>query len=76
MAGNVWEWTRSTIRSYPYNPNDGREDATNPDEKLFTLRGGGWGNNLSFDLRAFVRIDNPPDFRNLDTGFRLARHRK
>jgi formylglycine-generating enzyme required for sulfatase activity len=76
MAGNVWEWTRSEYRSYPYNPIDGREDATNPDGKRFTLRGGGWSIE-SIDLRASGRYYYfTPDFHDRNVGFRLARHRK
>ena len=40
MAGNVWEWTCSLWRGYPYNPHDGRESLDAPDDDLRVLRGG------------------------------------
>ncbi len=47
MAGNVWEWTRSAWGenweepdfTYPYDPNDGREDQSRTDVRR-VLRGG------------------------------------
>ncbi|MBM4259855.1 MAG: formylglycine-generating enzyme family protein [Deltaproteobacteria bacterium] len=38
MAGQVWEWTRSVYRSYPYIPKDGREEAAPADTVV--ARGG------------------------------------
>ncbi|MEI7768657.1 MAG: SUMF1/EgtB/PvdO family nonheme iron enzyme [Chloroflexales bacterium] len=73
MTGNVWEWTRSEYRPYPYVSADGREDGSNPDEKSFTLRGGAWGNQPIY-LRAAGRVNYTPDNLNQDVGFRLARH--
>jgi formylglycine-generating enzyme required for sulfatase activity len=40
MAGNVWEWTRSIIRDYPYVPEDRREDPEASGQRV--LRGGSW----------------------------------
>ncbi|PDW02017.1 formylglycine-generating enzyme family protein, partial [Candidatus Viridilinea mediisalina] len=73
LAGNVWEWTRSEYRSYPYDPDDGREDSRKPAEKRFTLRGGSWGDHSLF-LRAADRYHFPPDYRFQVVGLRLARH--
>ena len=42
MAGNVWEWTRSMRKSYPYVPNDGRESLDA--DKVRVVRGGSWYN--------------------------------
>ena len=38
MAGNVWEWTRSITKKYPYDLEDGREDLESAG--LRVLRGG------------------------------------
>jgi formylglycine-generating enzyme required for sulfatase activity len=73
LAGNVWEWTRSEFRAYPYDPADGREDGSDPAEKRFTLRGGSWAYH-SILLRAASRDLNSPDYRLDFVGFRLARH--
>jgi len=43
MAGQVWEWTRSIHRPYPYNPKDGRESLTANEPRV------GRGGNASSD---------------------------
>jgi formylglycine-generating enzyme required for sulfatase activity len=73
MAGNVWEWDRSEYRDYPYNPNDGREDAQNLDKKRFIMRGGGWGDR-PIHLRPSRRDFFVPAQHGRDISFRLARH--
>ena len=75
MAGNIWEWTRSEYKPYPYDPADGREDSTEVEWKMFTRRGGSW-NDHSIDLRASYRNYVTPDYRSYYLGFRLARHLK
>jgi formylglycine-generating enzyme required for sulfatase activity len=73
LAGNVWEWTRSVYRDYPYDPTDGREDTDTPTDKTFVLRGGGWLDR-SYYLRASGRgYFRAPDFHYYHIGCRLAR---
>jgi len=62
MAGNVWEWTRSEYQDYPYNPDDGREDGSNPAGKVFTLRGGSWWNDRTYVRCAARYWYFPPSF--------------
>jgi len=38
MAGNVWEFTRSVFKNYPYDPEDGREDPEAEGHRV--IRGG------------------------------------
>lgn len=73
LAGNVWEWTRSAHRGYPYHPADRREDEQDPAQKRFTFRGGSWA-NPPINLRAANRNRNTPDSLSQVVGFRLARH--
>lgn len=69
MAGNVWEWTQSLLRPYPYNANDGREEP-NPGSKL-VLRGGSFLRDYRA-ARCAARGHNMPDARRHNFGFRVV----
>ncbi|GAB4443628.1 MAG: hypothetical protein Kow0031_25900 [Anaerolineae bacterium] len=69
MAGNVWEWTRSRYRPYPYRPKDGREAPTG-DEAL-VVRGLTFNNPLPMTRSAF-RYRVQPVVSLPALGFRVA----
>jgi len=69
MAGNVWEWTNSQYKAYPYDPQDGREKLDAPDEILRVLRGGSFYYNERY-ARCAARYGNSPNHWNL--GFRVV----
>jgi formylglycine-generating enzyme required for sulfatase activity len=79
LSGNVWEWTRSLwgegwgelTFTYPYDPADGREDASAGNDVYRVLRGGAFTYNPNFARCAF-RLRNYPYFRDLDYGFRVV----
>jgi formylglycine-generating enzyme required for sulfatase activity len=68
QAGNVWEWTSSLYRPYPYRP-DGREAAESEGERA--LRGGSWGLNRDNARCAYRSRFVPGDFTD-NVGFRVV----
>lgn len=74
LSGNVWEWTNSLFKDYPYQPDDGREvDIGNETDVLRVLRGGSWGNDGTDYLRSACRSNYYPDDGDFFRGFRLFR---
>lgn len=69
MAGNVWEWTRSSVGSYPYDPADGREELG---AVVFRIARGGAANEGSKYARCAIRTFD--DWRTplKLTGFRVV----
>ena len=68
-AGNVLEWTSSMRRTYPYDPNDGRED---PDPIAWRVVRGGWFDGASGHARCAHRSQLRPDDPQHFVGFRIA----
>lgn len=56
MSGNVWEWTHSLFKPYPYQAGDGRENEKASGNRV--LRGGSWASNDGYARCAF-RLDFP-----------------
>lgn len=69
MAGNVWEWTNSLLRPYPYHPGDGRERVTAPGSRV--VRGGSYNHDLR-QIRCAARDGMSPAVRDVYIGFRVA----
>jgi len=69
MHGNVWEWTLSTYRPYPYRPDDGRNDGSARGRKV--VRGGSWHDRPKRCRSAF-RLSYPSYQVVHDVGFRIV----
>ncbi len=69
MAGNVWEWTSSLYKDYPYQADDGREDVEAGGARV--LRGGSWSRSERLARCAF-RLDFAPDYFRVTFGFRVC----
>ncbi|HEY9840717.1 MAG TPA: SUMF1/EgtB/PvdO family nonheme iron enzyme [Candidatus Obscuribacterales bacterium] len=70
LVGNVFEWTLSLYQSYPYRPDDGREDLRSVEPR--TLRGCSWNHRGHYFTRLSYRFQAEPTTRHSDIGFRLA----
>ena len=68
MVGNVWEWTLSLYKPYPYNTHDGRESLTSKGWRV--LRGGSWRNEQTL-ASTTSRLDGDFLFFT-NVGFRCA----
>jgi iron(II)-dependent oxidoreductase len=71
LSGNVWEWTRSHFRDYPYSSDDGREELEAGSDVPRVLRGG------AFDLderlvRCAIRGGLDPDSGYGSIGVRVV----
>jgi formylglycine-generating enzyme required for sulfatase activity len=67
MAGNVWEWTQSLFRGYPYDPADGREDLRAGGSRV--VRGGSFSYNRGY-VRCACGFRLEPVVLDRNRGFR------
>ena len=71
LSGNVWEWTRSLYKEYPYDPGDGRENLEAGREVRRVLRGGAFLYE-AWNVRCAFRLMDSPDVHWYSSGFRVV----
>ena len=69
LSGNVWEWTRSSYKNYPYDAQDGREHLEGEFHRV--LRGGAFY-SLEHSVRCACRARNDPRVGSSNVGFRIV----
>jgi formylglycine-generating enzyme required for sulfatase activity len=69
MAGNVWEWSHSIYKPYPYRPDDGRESESESDTHVY--RGGSF-DGVAFLMRSAFRGWFNPWLWSSNRGFRCV----
>jgi formylglycine-generating enzyme required for sulfatase activity len=69
-VGNVWEWTTSLRKAYPYQIHDGREERDDPTVAR-VVRGGSWRSEPERVRCAYRHVDLP-DSRHDRLGFRCV----
>ncbi len=73
MSGNVWEWTNSQYKDYPYDAHDGRETYPASDANIERImRGGSFINGQSI-MHSSFRSWYDPTKGDINYGFRCAR---
>ena len=70
MAGNVWEWTQSIYRDYPYVAEDGREYPSSRERRV--VRGGTYNHPMR-NVRCADRHAVFPSARDLYIGLRVVK---
>lgn len=71
IAGNVWEWTSTIYKDYPYRTDDGRENLEAGDDMTRVVRGGSFYYDQD-NARCAYRYRYYPDFRSRYYGFRVV----
>lgn len=72
MHGNVWEWTRSIHKPYPYKEDDGRNKVKGISaDTERVVRGGSWYDR-PFRCNSSFRLSYPPYQRIHNVGFRIV----
>ena len=73
LVGQVWEWCRTKYgSSYPYKPDDGREDEDGDDTRI--ARGGSWASSAPAGrCRCGCRFGDDPGNWGNNGGFRCVR---
>ncbi len=69
MVGNVWEWTSSVYKGYPYDPENGQEDPKALTARV--VRGGAFGDS-GWYVRCACRLGFGPSGGDGNFGFRLC----
>jgi len=71
MHGNVWEWTLSTYKPYPYDANDGRNEKRPEEVTQRVVRGGSWYDR-PFKATSSYRLPYRDYQKVFNVGFRVV----